>query len=87
MFFTKGIISACLQLAVYGELMLSEVCCGNGLSVYVYEEQGCFDVVEEFSVGDLFFVVFANGKYVVECMAGGKSLVFDGLEVELVKYA
>lgn len=65
--------------------MLRKACCINGVSVYVYKKKDCIDVMEDFIVDGLFFVMFSNGKCVVERMVGGKSLVIDGSEFELVK--
>ena len=56
----------------------------NGVD-FVVSENKEDEVAEGFCVGDLFFVVFENGKYVIENMAGGKCLVVDGSELELVK--
>lgn len=62
--------------------MLAEVVCKNGVGVFV-----CGDtVVESFCVEGLFFVVFDNGKCVVESLNGSDSLVVDGLEINLKKF-
>jgi hypothetical protein len=56
--------------------VLKELCSLDGLNVYVERLSGCFDVVEDFFVGDdLWFVMFASGSLAVECC--GKCLGFD----------
>jgi hypothetical protein len=70
------------SLYVMMKCMLVEVCCENGVSVSVYNEK----VVESFFIGDLWLVVFENGKCIVEWSEVPElSLVLDGLGVELVK--
>ena len=66
----------------YGELVLAEVSYKNGVGVHVYEQN---KVVESFFVGGLWFVVFDNGKCVIEGKAGGKVVKWDGSDFELVK--
>ncbi len=67
--------------------MLVEVCHKNGVFVNVSENSNCCSVVEAFFVGDLFCVMFEDECFVVDSVVGGKSLVFGGLEFELVKFA
>jgi hypothetical protein len=55
----------------------------NGVDVHVYGQN---NVVESFFVGDLWFVVFENGKCAIQSLVGGKSLVVDGSELEFVKW-
>ena len=57
--------------------------CVNGVDVHVYGQN---NVVESFFVGDLWFVVFENGKCAIQSLVGGKSLVVDGSELEFVKW-
>ena len=53
-----------------------ELCSLDGLNVYVERLSGCFDIVEDFFVGDgLWFVVFEDGAWAVEC--GDRCLKFD----------
>lgn len=62
--------------------MLVDVCCKKGVGVCVDEQN---NVVESFVFEDLFFVVFENGKCIVELNVKPEmSLVIDGSGVELV---
>jgi len=62
--------------------MLKLVSCGDGGCTYVYHRgiDDLFNVVMDFRIGELCFVVFENGLWVVELTGTGKCLLFDGLE-------
>ena len=51
-----------------------ELCSLDGLNVYVERLSGCFDILEDFFVDDLWFVLFGSGSWAVECE--GKCLKF-----------
>lgn len=61
--------------------MLREVCRRNGASLYIYGKEGSFGIVECYLIDDVFLVVFENGKCVVECFSGGKSVVIEDFVV------
>ena len=64
--------------------MLRQALRVNGSSVYVYKERSdcSFNVVVDFDVDDLFFIVFESQLWAVECLGKGASLlIFDGLEL------
>jgi hypothetical protein len=65
--------------------MLVRACCENGICVYINKKPDSLDVVEYLLVDDLFFVLFENGKNVIQSVFGGKCLVVDGSEFEFVK--
>jgi len=69
--------------------MLSQVSRIDGLCVNVNtrSKAGIFDVVIDFLVDDLYFILFDSSLWAVECMdmdmgiAKGKCLIFDGSEL------
>lgn len=68
----------------------------NSYSVYVlkHKKLGCFDVVLDFFIDDLFFVFSEGGLWTVECFGEcdcvcdclgscvSRSLIFNGLELD-----
>jgi hypothetical protein len=68
---------------IYGETVLNEVCNVDGLSVYVQKNRNknC-NILESFFVDDLFFVLFENGHWCVDCQ--GQGLGSDGDELKLI---
>jgi hypothetical protein len=60
--------------------MLVEISSKNGVGVHVYGQN---NVVESFLIGDLFFVVFENGKSIIS-LAGGECLLVNDLGFKIV---
>ncbi len=77
MLFTKFYIVLSYVL-ILGVIVLKEVCKVNGCWVYVEKKS----VIQNFFVDDLFFVLFENGHWYVEC--DDKGLGSDGEELQLL---